>query len=106
MGPHTSQLATTPRLRTYAHRPPPSPINFLRRTPLSGVRTLFVRGHGPTHGPDGRLLGQGIGTTFPFATAETAKKKYHTGRAVWGYFVVGVVAPCWAVWFGANKEAK
>jgi hypothetical protein len=26
------------------------------------VRTLFVRGHGPTHGPDGRLLGQGIGT--------------------------------------------
>merc|ERR1712093_906288 len=92
--------------------PPPSPplyiadMNFLRRTPLSGVRTLFVRGHGPTHGPDGRLLGQGIGTTFPFSTAETAKKKYHTGRAVWGYFVVGVVAPCWAVWFSANKEAK
>merc|ERR1712093_194456 len=97
----------TPRLRTYAHhRPPPSPMNFLRRTPLPGVRTLFVRGHGPTHGPDGRLLGQGIGTTFPFSTAETAKKKYHTGRAVWGYFVVGVVAPCWAVWFSANKEAK
>jgi hypothetical protein len=39
--------------------------------------------------------------TFPFSTAETAKRKSHTARAVWGYFVVGIVAPCWAVWFSA-----
>jgi hypothetical protein len=80
-------------------------MNFLRRTPLSGVRSFALRGHGPSHGPDGFQLGQAVGTTLPFSTAQTAKP-FRVGLSTWGYFVAGIGLPTWAVWYSANKEAK
>jgi hypothetical protein len=80
-------------------------MNFLRRTPLSGVRSFALRGHGPSHGADGFQLGQAVGSTLPFSTAQT-KSSYRVALTTWGYFFTGIGLPCWAVWYSANKEAK